>query len=112
SFDSGTAVSDANLWFNDSQPAHTAEMLAVIGHDLAELRILHIEGVVGIDEVDVLVDVEVHGRPDGPGLGAREIRRIEDYRNLFCDVLLLKSIKGFQSPNDFGDHEKAGSEPR
>src|SRR6266498_176034 len=93
------------LKLDDLNPGNASKVLAVIGGDAPEIPILHVESVVGIDEIDVLVDVRVEGQVDPGTLVAHQVRGIQNLLHLLGDLLLLQFVERFESPNHFRNNE-------
>lgn len=52
-------------------------MLEVVRQDLGQATLFHFKRVVGIDEIDVRMDLEIQCEEDQRGLRAIRIRRIQ-----------------------------------
>ena len=64
------------------------------------------EGVVRVYEVNVCMDIEIESHKEKRGFEAVQIRRIQNLLDFRGDIQLLQFIKGFQCPNNLGDHQQ------
>lgn len=89
-------------------PWNTGEVFAIVGENLCESLIFHMEGIVDIHKIDVCVHIEVQRHIEQRGFRAEQIGRIQDLLNLPGDIRVLQFVKGFQRPDDLGDNQQAG----
>lgn len=66
-------VFSARSQISDLDPGNTGKMFAIIRQDLCEPAILHVTRVIGIDKIDVGMDVEVESQEEQRGVGTFQI---------------------------------------
>ena len=80
----------------DLDPENSGKVFAIIGEDLCESTLSHVEGVVRIHEIDVRMDIGIEGHKEQRGFGTFQIRRVQDLFNFRGDIRLFQFVKGFE----------------
>ena len=71
-------------------------------------RLFQVYGMIGVNKINVMLDIEVQRRKDEKCFGAFQIRRVEDGFDLGPNVRLVQPIKRFQRPHNLGNDQKTG----
>jgi len=90
----------------DLDPGNSGKVLTIIGKDLCESALPHVEGVVRIYEIDVRVDIEIEDHKEQRGFGTFQIGRIQDLLDFRGDIRLLQFVKGFECPDNLSDDQQ------
>ena len=90
----------------DLDPRNSGKVLAIIGEDLCESALSHVEGVVRVHEIDVRMDIEIEGHKEQRGFGTFQIGRIQDLLDFRGDIRLLQFVKRFECPDNLGDDQQ------
>ena len=90
----------------DLDPRNSGKVLAIIGEDLCESALSHVEGVVRVHEIDVRMGIEIESHKEQRGFGTFEIGCIQDLLDFRGDIRLFQFVKGFQCPDNLGDDQQ------
>ena len=90
----------------DLNPRNSGKVLPIVGENLCESLLFHVEGVVRVHEIDVRMDIEIENHKEKRGFRTVQIWRIQDLLDFRGDIRLLSLVKGFQRPNDLGDDQQ------
>jgi hypothetical protein len=66
------------LQIPDLDPRDSGKMFAIIGENLCESTLSHVEGVVRVNEIDVRMDIEIEDHKEQRGFGTFQIGRIQE----------------------------------
>lgn len=73
----------------DLDPRNSGKVSSIVGEDLCESLLFHVEGVVCIHEIDVRMDIEIECHKEQRSFGTVQIGRIQDLFDFLGDIRLL-----------------------
>ena len=77
----------------DVDPRNSGEVLAIIGENLRQSLLFHVEGVVRVHEIDVCMDIEIESHKEKRGFWTVQIGCIQDLLDFRGDIQLLQFVK-------------------
>ena len=93
---------------HDLDSRNAGKVLPVVGENLCESLLFHVEGIVRVHEIEVRMDIEIEGHKEKRGFGAVQIGRIQDLLDFRGDIRFLQFVKGLQRPDDLDDDRQTG----